>query len=57
MHVFTPAGLEYRYPRSRFGQTKKFRDVARSGRAEAIAGPEPLIRLHPDRVISWGLAG
>jgi len=62
-------------------QTKKFRDVARSGRAavvvddlastnpwhpraievrgpaEAISGPDPVIRIHPARVISWGLDG
>jgi pyridoxamine 5'-phosphate oxidase family protein len=59
--------------------TKKFRDVARSGRAaividdlesvdpwrprgveirgrgEAITLPTPLIRLHPERIVSWGL--
>ncbi len=59
--------------------TKKFRDVARSGRAaividdlastdpwhprgieirgrgEAIAMPTPLIRIHPERIVSWGL--
>jgi len=59
--------------------TKKFRDVARSGRAaividdvastdpwrpravevrgraEAITLPTPLIRIHPERIISWGL--
>jgi pyridoxamine 5'-phosphate oxidase family protein len=62
-----------------FERTKKFRDVARSGRAaividdlasvdpwrprgvevrgrgEAVAGPRPLIRIHPERVVSWGL--
>ena len=60
-------------------RTKKFRDVAHSGRAaivvddvqppwrprgievrgeaEAIAGPEALIRLHPRRIVSWGLEG
>jgi pyridoxamine 5'-phosphate oxidase family protein len=62
-------------------RTKKFRDVARSGRAaivvddlkstdpwrprgvevrgraEAITLPTPLIRIHPDRVRSWGLKG
>jgi pyridoxamine 5'-phosphate oxidase family protein len=61
-------------------QTKKFRDVARSGRAaividdlasvdpwrpravevrgraEALTEPQPLIRIHPDRVVSHGLA-
>jgi pyridoxamine 5'-phosphate oxidase family protein len=59
-------------------RTKKFRDVARSGRAaividdlestdpwrprgievrgrgEAIALPTPLIRIHPQRIVSWG---
>jgi pyridoxamine 5'-phosphate oxidase family protein len=60
-------------------QTKKFRDVARTGRVaividdvgsgdpwqprgievrgrgEAIALPTPLIRVHPERIVSWGL--
>jgi pyridoxamine 5'-phosphate oxidase family protein len=60
-------------------RTKKFRDVARTGRAaividdlesvdpwhprgvevrgrgEAIALPTPLIRVHPERIVSWGL--
>jgi len=59
--------------------SKKFRDVARTGRAaividdlatgdawrprgievrgrgEAIALPTPLIRVHPERIVSWGL--
>lgn len=59
--------------------SKKFRDIARSGRAaividdlrstdpwrpraievrgraEAIAMPTPLIRIHPERIVSWGL--
>lgn len=26
------------------------------GRAEALHDPEPLIRIHPERVVSWGLA-
>ena len=60
-------------------QTKKYRDVARTGRAavviddvvapwqprsvevrgraESIDRPAPLIRIHPDRVVSWGLEG
>jgi pyridoxamine 5'-phosphate oxidase family protein len=25
------------------------------GRAEALAGARPLIRIHPDRIVSWGL--
>ena len=61
------------------GGSKKFRDVARTGRAaividdlastdpwhprgieirgrgEAIALPTPLIRIHPERIVSWGL--
>jgi pyridoxamine 5'-phosphate oxidase family protein len=60
--------------------TKKFRDVARTGRVaividdvgsgetwqprgieirgrgEAIALPTPLIRVHAERIVSWGLA-
>jgi pyridoxamine 5'-phosphate oxidase family protein len=59
--------------------TKKFRDLERSGRAaividdlastnpwrpravevrgaaEAVREPEPVIRIHPERVVSWGL--
>lgn len=60
-----------------FAGTKKYRDVAGSGRAaividevlppwsprgievrgaaEALAGPPAMIRIHPDRVRSWGL--
>jgi pyridoxamine 5'-phosphate oxidase family protein len=62
-----------------FANTKKFRDVARSGRAaivvddlastdpwrpravevrgraEAIHEPRPLIRIRPERILSWGL--
>jgi pyridoxamine 5'-phosphate oxidase family protein len=61
-------------------RSKKFHDVARSGRAaivvddlestepwrprgveirgrgEAIAMPTALIRIHPERIVSWGLA-
>jgi pyridoxamine 5'-phosphate oxidase family protein len=61
--------------------TKKFRDVARSGRAaivvddlesvdpwrprgievrgraEALLEPEPVIRIRPERIVSWGLGG
>ena len=60
-------------------RTKKFRDIARTGRAaividdlastdpwhprgievrgrgEAIAMPTPLIRIHPERIVSWGI--
>jgi pyridoxamine 5'-phosphate oxidase family protein len=61
--------------------TRKYRDVARTGRAaividdlastdpwrpraievrgraEALPGPQPVIRIHPKRIISWGLGG
>jgi pyridoxamine 5'-phosphate oxidase family protein len=64
---------------SELERSKKFRDVARTGRAaivvddvestdpwrprgveirgraEAIALPTPLIRIHPERIVSWGL--
>jgi pyridoxamine 5'-phosphate oxidase family protein len=60
-----------------FGATKKFRDVARSGRAaivvddvvppwqprgvevrgpaDTVDGPQPAIRIHPARIVAWGL--
>ena len=62
-----------------FQRTKKYRDVARTGRAavvlddlestdpwrprgvevrgraEAIDGDRPLIRIHPERIVPWGL--
>jgi pyridoxamine 5'-phosphate oxidase family protein len=31
------------------------RGVEARGRAEAIDSPRPLIRVHPERVVSWGL--
>jgi pyridoxamine 5'-phosphate oxidase family protein len=64
---------------SELAHTKKFRDVARTGRVaividdlastdpwhprgievrgrgEAIALPTPLIRIHPERIVTWGL--
>ncbi len=33
------------------------RGVEVRGRAEAIALPTPLIRIHPERIVSWGLDG
>jgi pyridoxamine 5'-phosphate oxidase family protein len=82
-HV-TPAGWSYdpatdtiEVSGRDFAATKKYRDVARTGRAavviddvlppwrpravevrgraEAIGGPSPRIRIYPDRVVSWGL--
>ncbi|HEX6417000.1 MAG TPA: PPOX class F420-dependent oxidoreductase [Acidimicrobiales bacterium] len=60
-----------------FARTKKYRDVARTGRAaivvddvlppwrprgvevrgraEAVDGPPAVIRIHPERIVSWGL--
>jgi pyridoxamine 5'-phosphate oxidase family protein len=35
----------------------KPRGVEIRGKAEAIDGPEAFIRLHPTRIISWGLEG
>ena len=64
---------------SELERSKKFRDVARSGRAaividdlasvtpwrprgievrgraELVTSPAPLIRIHPERIVSWGL--
>ena len=31
------------------------RAVEVRGRAEALRGPEALIRIHPERVVSWGI--
>jgi pyridoxamine 5'-phosphate oxidase family protein len=31
------------------------RGVEIRGRAEVVMGPQPLIRIHPERVRSWGL--
>jgi pyridoxamine 5'-phosphate oxidase family protein len=63
-----------------FETSKKYRDVARSGRAaividdlasvdpwrprgvevrgraDVVNDPGPMIRIHPDRVVAWGLA-
>jgi pyridoxamine 5'-phosphate oxidase family protein len=33
------------------------RGIEVRGRGEAIAMPTPLIRIHPERIVSWGLAG
>ena len=33
------------------------RGVEVRGRGEAIALPTPLIRIHPERIVSWGLEG
>jgi hypothetical protein len=27
------------------------------GRAETVTEPEPRIRIHPERIVSWGLDG
>ena len=32
------------------------RGIEVRGRAEAVDGDRPLIRIRPDRVVSWGLA-
>jgi len=33
------------------------RGIEVRGRAEAIAMPTPMIRIHPERIVSWGLEG
>ncbi len=33
------------------------RGVEIRGRAEALGGDRPLIRIHPDRIVSWGVDG
>ena len=33
------------------------RGIEVRGRGEAIALPTPLIRIHPERIVSWGLPG
>jgi pyridoxamine 5'-phosphate oxidase family protein len=32
------------------------RGIEVRGRAEAIALPTPMIRIHPERIVSWGLS-
>jgi pyridoxamine 5'-phosphate oxidase family protein len=31
------------------------RGIEVRGRAEAVDGPRPLIRIHPERIVPWGL--
>jgi pyridoxamine 5'-phosphate oxidase family protein len=31
------------------------RGIEIRGRAEAVGGPRPVIRIHPERIVSWGL--
>ena len=31
------------------------RGVEVRGRAEALSAPRPMIRIHPDRIVSWGI--
>ena len=31
------------------------RGVEVRGRAEALDGPQPMVRIHPERIVSWGL--
>lgn len=33
----------------------KPRGVEVRGRAETVTDPEPVIRIHPERIVSWGL--
>jgi pyridoxamine 5'-phosphate oxidase family protein len=36
-------------------ETWRPRGIEVRGRGEAIAMPTPLIRIHPERIVSWGL--
>jgi pyridoxamine 5'-phosphate oxidase family protein len=31
------------------------RGIEVRGMAEAVEGPEPLIRIHPERIVAWGI--
>ncbi len=31
------------------------RGIEVRGRAEPLATPQPLVRIHPERIVSWGL--
>jgi pyridoxamine 5'-phosphate oxidase family protein len=33
------------------------RGIEVRGRAEVVCEPEPAIRIHPERIVSWGLEG
>ncbi len=37
------------------GWDSRPRGIEVRGRAEAITGPQPMIRIHPQRIVSWGI--
>ncbi|HYT78241.1 MAG TPA: PPOX class F420-dependent oxidoreductase [Actinomycetota bacterium] len=39
------------------GWDSRPRGIEIRGRAEAITEPQPMIRIHPRRIVSWGLEG
>jgi pyridoxamine 5'-phosphate oxidase family protein len=39
------------------GWDSRPRGIEIRGRAEAITDPQPMIRIHPYRIVSWGLEG
>jgi pyridoxamine 5'-phosphate oxidase family protein len=39
------------------GWDSRPRGIEIRGRAEAITDPQPMIRIHPQRIVSWGLEG
>lgn len=57
MSAFTEPELADLTGQRRLASTNPWRPraVEVRGRAEAISEPEAMIRIHPGRVISWGL--
>jgi pyridoxamine 5'-phosphate oxidase family protein len=55
-HV-VPVGWTYNGERDTSTNPWRPRAIEVRGRAEAIKGPEAIIRIYPERIISWGLDG
>lgn len=59
MSAFTEEQLSYLRSERRLASVDPWRPrgVEVRGRAEALEAPVPQIRIHPDRIVSWGLGG
>jgi pyridoxamine 5'-phosphate oxidase family protein len=55
MSVFTDPELAYLTSDRRLARIARPRAIEVRGRAEAIEEPEATIRIHPERIVSWGL--